>query len=87
MGKIADTGFGYKINENEVLYRIYSIGGGLIPECLKGTWTDIRQMEIAVKAYLGRNELSKPEKEAKQKRKNVIEAKKRPNKLKHPEKD
>ena len=83
MGVIEGTKFGYKIHENEVCYRIYCIGGGQIPECLSGQWTNPGLIANAVNAYLRKGEKQlTPEQEHKKK---VNEAKKRPSKLKKKE--
>jgi len=83
MGVIEGTKFAYKIHENEVCYRIYCKGGGQIPECLSGQWTNPTLIKNAVNAYLRKGEKQlTPEQE---KRKKVLAAKKRPSKLKKKE--
>lgn len=77
---IGDTGFGYKVNENEAYYRIFCKGGGRTPDCLTGLWTDAGAIEKAVYAYVNKDTkiLSEEEKY----KKSVNEAKRRPSKLK-----
>ena len=76
---IGDTGFGYKVNENEAYYRIVCKGGGRTPDCLEGLWTDVGIIEKAVMAYVNRKTkiLSEEEKQ----KEAVKAAKRRPSKL------
>lgn len=80
----------YRVKEGEALRTIYFVGGGQLPPCLEGGWTDTRQIEQRITAYLNRDDepLVSPEvKQEKEYKKAVSAAKKRPSKLKQPSKE
>ncbi len=68
----------YRVPEGKSLYEIYFVGGGQVPRALQGSWTDSRQIESRVAAYLSQ-EAPKPIT-------GLQAAKRRPNKLKQKEK-
>jgi len=72
----------YSVKEGESLYTIHFTTGGVVPDALLGGWTDRRQIENAVNAYLMKDTLSPTDQAKKTQRQNVIAAKKRPNTLK-----
>lgn len=65
----------YRVPENESLYKVYLVGGGVVPASLLGGWTDARQVENAIKVFLARHDKTKPAPTG------LKAAKKRPNKL------
>ena len=79
----------YKVLEGEALRTIYFVGGGKLPPCLEGKWSDVRQIEKVIEVYLSREEpLISPElKKEKDHKKAVSAAKNRPSKLKQPIKE
>lgn len=79
----------YRVKEGESLRTIYFVQGGQVPASLQGGWTDTRQIEQQIAVYLSQEEPLIPVEMKKEKeyKKAVLDAKKRPSKLKQPIKE
>jgi len=78
----ANKKLAYRVKEGDALYTIYFVGGGNLPDCLGGLWTDSMQIENAINSYINREKLCKPDQDKKDYKANVRAAKNRPSKLK-----